>query len=98
MESVDLSILPDKHAGEDDIVIYMKEIMDSMIMDLAEPEKSIILFRRNGLTYKEISGIMKISERTLKRKVKSVIYNIRENLRRRGLCIHNGTDEFDESL
>jgi RNA polymerase sigma-70 factor (ECF subfamily) len=95
----DAAMLPDIHSGvpEDsssDIVDTVNYLIDS----LGEPEKSIILLKRNGLTYSEIAGIMKISERTLKRKVKSVIADLRKKLRSEGFFISSDTEEREGSL
>lgn len=98
-ESGDISMLPDIHSDEKDNPA--DEIFDAvnyLIDTLGEPERSIILFKRNGLTYTEIARIMRISERTLKRKVKSVIEYMRKKLRDDGFFISDGTGSSDESF
>lgn len=97
--SADISMLPDHHTGiEHNSPEEMLEIIDTMIDTLGEPEKSIILFRRNGLTYHEISRIMKISERTLKRKVKGVIGYMRKKLEDEGFSVPGDTLNGDGSF
>jgi DNA-directed RNA polymerase specialized sigma24 family protein len=76
----------------------MMDALNCHIDSLGEPEKSIILFKRNGLTYPEIAVIMKISERTLKRKVKSVVSQLRIKLRNEGFFIPDDTSGMDGSL
>lgn len=99
IESGEISALPDIHSGEeDDSSGEIFDIVNSLVDSLGEPEKSIILFRRNGLTYAEISVIMKISERTLKRKVKSVIEYIRKTLRDEGFFVPDDTEGNNESF
>ncbi len=99
IETTDITMLPDRsrdiEEGTSDEIIG---IINSIVDTLGEPERSIILFRRNGLTYSEIATIMKISERTLKRKVKSVIEYIRKKLREKGFFIPDDTDKEDGSF
>lgn len=95
----EISMIPDSHAAGtenhgDEIIDRVNSLIDS----LGEPEKSIILLKRNGLTYIEISRIMKISERTLKRKVRSAIEFIRKKLRDDGFFIFDDTGKKDESF
>lgn len=93
-DSMDLNILPDNRpAEEDDSTSELLDLINSEIEILGEPEKSIILLRKNGLTYQEISQVMKISERTLKRKVKRVITYIRKKLKDEGFFIPADTVE-----
>lgn len=99
VEHSDVSMLADSHTGEDkDSSAVILDAMNSLIDSLGEPEKSIILFRKNGLIYSEISEIMKISERTLKRKVKSVVSEMRKKLRAEGFFISGDTSDSDEAL
>jgi RNA polymerase sigma-70 factor (ECF subfamily) len=99
IENADSIPLPDRDkSDENSNSDEMLDIIDSIIDTLGEPEKSIILFRRNGLTYSEISAIMNISERTLKRKVKSVIEYIRKKLKDEGFFIQDDTEKRDESF
>lgn len=98
-EACDISILPDSHAGQaeqssEPLIEAVSDIIDS----LGEPEKSIILFRQNGLTYQEISAVMKIPERTLKRKTRSAIENIRKKLQAQGFFIPGDTTGSYESF
>ncbi len=99
MEQGDMLMVPDKDPGPEgtfnDGVIDM---VNSAINTLGEPEKSIILLRKNGLTYAEISPVLKLSERTLKRKVKSAIEQIRKKLRDEGFFIPGDTGSSDESF
>lgn len=98
-ESCEIDSMPDTHSRHE--YNSSEEIIDrvnSIIAGLGEPEKSIILFRQNGLTYHEISTVMKIPERTLKRKTKAVIENIRKNLQAEGFFIPSDTNGSDESL
>jgi len=98
-EPGDISILPDIHIQkEDDSSELMMDAVNSIIDSLGEPEKSIITLKRNGLTYSEIADIIKISERTLKRKVKSAITDMRKKLRNEGFFIYDDTESDDESL
>jgi RNA polymerase sigma-70 factor (ECF subfamily) len=98
-EQSDVSTLADFHAVSDkDSSAMMMDALNSHIDSLGEPEKSIILFKRNGLTYPEIAIIMKISERTLKRKVKSVVSQLRIKLRNEGFFIPDDTSGRDGSL
>jgi len=76
----------------------MLESVNAFIDSLDEPEKSIILFKRNGLTYPEIARIIKLSERTLKRKVKSVVSEMRLKLKKEGFFISDGTGSRNKSL
>ncbi len=95
----DISVLPDNHIRkDDDSSDLMMEAVNSLIDSLGEPEKSVITLKRNGLTYPEIADIIKISERTLKRKVKSVISDMRKKLRNEGFFIYDDTEREDESL
>ncbi|HPF07644.1 MAG TPA: RNA polymerase sigma factor [Spirochaetota bacterium] len=99
IDTTDITMLPDRNRDNDmDSSDEIIDIINSIIDTLGEPEKSIILFRKNGLTYSEIAPIMKISERTLKRKVKSVIEYIRKKLRDKGFFIPDDTDKEDESF
>ena len=99
IETADITMLPDHHArSENNSSVELLEAMDSIIDSLGEPEKSIILFKRNGLTYPEIARIMKLSERTLKRKVKSVIEYIRKKLRGEGYFVFDDTGDGGESF
>jgi RNA polymerase sigma-70 factor (ECF subfamily) len=94
VDSLDLNMLPDNsHETADDSPSDLFDTVNSSIKALGEPEKSIILLRKNGLTYKEISLVTKISERTLKRKVKSVITDIRKKLKDEGFFIPADTVE-----
>jgi len=98
-ESDEISRFPDLHiTSEDDSSASMMDSVNTLIDSLKEPEKSIILFKRNGLTYPEIARIMKISERTLKRKMKSIITALRKTLRDEGFFIYDDTEVRDESL
>ncbi|HON15903.1 MAG TPA: RNA polymerase sigma factor [Spirochaetota bacterium] len=76
----------------------MADIVNSIIPKFAEPEKTIIILRQNGLTYQEISHITKISERTLKRKVKKIIEEIRKILTDEGFIIVHDTISKSDSL
>lgn len=99
VESGDLSMVQDKNLdSESSLPDEVIDRVNSVIDTLGEPEKSIILFRKNGLTYAEISKILKISERTLKRKVKSSIGYIRKKLRDEGFFIPGDTGSSDESF
>jgi RNA polymerase sigma-70 factor (ECF subfamily) len=94
IETTDITVLPDRNSDNtEDTSDEVIDIINSIIDTLAEPEKSIILFRKNGLTYSEIAPIIKISERTLKRKVKNVIEYIRKKLREKGFFIPDDTDK-----
>ena len=94
IETTDITVLPDRNSDNtEDTSDEVIDIINSIIDTLAEPEKSIILFRKNGLTYSEIAPIIKISERTLKRKVKNVIEYIRKKLREKGFFIPYDTDK-----
>jgi RNA polymerase sigma-70 factor, ECF subfamily len=98
-EITDISAIPDVHTSKnDDQSAVMMDEINTLIETLHEPEKSIILFRRNGLIYSEIAQIMKISERTLKRKVKNVISDMRKNLRNQGFFISDDTEINDDPL
>jgi RNA polymerase sigma-70 factor (ECF subfamily) len=95
----DAAMLPDMHSVESgDSSADIMDAVNVLIESLGEPEKSIILLKRNGLTYFEIARIMKISERTLKRKVKNVIAGLRKKLRNEGFFISTDTEESDGSL
>jgi len=97
--SDDISRYPEPHIDEgNDSSAEMIDAVNSLIDSLGEPEKSIILFKKNGLTYSEIARIMKISERTLKRKVKNIITEIRKKLNSEGFFIFNDTGRRDESF
>lgn len=98
-EHGDISMLPDDHtAVEADSSAFMLESVNTLIDSLDEPEKSIILFKKNGLTYPEIARILKISERTLKRKVKNVISDMRIKLKKEGFFIPDDTAGVSKSL
>lgn len=98
-EQSDVSMLPDKpDIKTHDSTEEMMDAMNSLIDSLGEPEKSLILFKRNGLTFAEIAGIIKISERTLKRKMKSVVAQLRKNLRDEGFFMPDDTVATEESL
>lgn len=97
--SGDISMLPDSIADKkDDSCEEMIDALNSLIDSLGEPEKSIFLLKRNGLTYSEIAPIVKLSERTLKRKVKNTIENMRKNLRNSGFFITDDTGGSDDSF
>ena len=94
-----IDTMPDTHtrhedASSDEIINTVNSIIES----LGEPEKSIILFRQNGLTYHEISAVMKIPERTLKRKTRTVIENIRKKLQAEGFIISPDTNGSPDSF
>jgi len=58
---------------------YKKELGAKILLMLPENQKTaFILSQKDGLRYKEISAIMKISEKA----VESLIYRAKENLRR----------------
>lgn len=98
-ESRDISSMPDTHNRHEDA--SSGEIIDTVtriIESMGEPEKSIILFRQNGLTYNEISAVMKIPERTLKRKTRNIIENIRKTLQAEGFFIFSDTKDSNESF
>ncbi len=98
-EQSDVSTLADLHeGGGNDSTALMMDALQNQIDSLGEPEKSIILYKRNGLTYPEIAVIMKISERTLKRKVKSVVSQLRIKLRGEGFFIPDDTSRSEESF
>ncbi|PKL18739.1 MAG: hypothetical protein CVV49_04790 [Spirochaetae bacterium HGW-Spirochaetae-5] len=98
-EQSDVSALADLHAGGDsDSTAVMMDALKNQIDSLGEPEKSIILYKRNGLTYPEIAVILKISERTLKRKVKSVVSQLRIKLRSEGFFIPDDAHRSDGSF
>jgi len=97
LETGDLSMLPDTHSEhKGDPSGEIIETVNRVIDALGEPEKSILFFRKNGLTYTEISQIMKISERTLKRKMKSTIAFIRKKLQDEGFFITDDTVDDNE--
>jgi len=100
IESADISLIPDCNISkrDDDPSDGLMDAMNSLIDNLGEPEKSIILFKKNGLKYPEIAQIMKISERTLKRKVKSVIGYMRKKLKDEGFLVPDDTGSDDESF
>lgn len=98
-ETVDISLIseiPSSTGTNPDEKIF--DIVDSIIDSLDEPEKNIILLRQNGLTYQEISSITKIAERTLKRRVKSIIEKIRIKLQQDGFFISADTISDAESF
>jgi RNA polymerase sigma-70 factor (ECF subfamily) len=97
MEMSDIDNLSDRDSIETkDSSEPAIERISHLVDALGEPEKSIILFRQSGLTYAEISGIMKISERTLKRKTKNSIAYIRKTLQSEGFFISGGTSGHED--
>lgn len=98
-ETCDITSMPDIHDGHgqdssDEIIDTVNSIIESM----GEPDRSIILFRQSGLTYNEITSILKIPERTLKRKTRSIIENIRKTLQSEGFIISSDTNGSGESF
>lgn len=98
-ETSDTSVIADihesrRHDSWDEIIDTVNSIIESM----GEPERSIILFRQNGLTYNEITSILKIPERTLKRKTRSIIENIRKKLQAEGFIISHDTNGSPDSF
>ncbi len=98
-ETSDTSVIADihesrRHDSWDEIIDTVNSIIESM----GEPERSIILFRQNGLTYNEITSILKIPERTLKRKTRSIIENIRKKLQAEGFIISPDTNDSPDSF
>ncbi|HQO39824.1 MAG TPA: sigma-70 family RNA polymerase sigma factor [Spirochaetota bacterium] len=98
-EAYDISAMPDihdahKHDPSDEIINTVNSIIES----LCEPDRSIILFRQNGLTYNEITSILKIPERTLKRKTRTIIENIRKKLQNEGFIISSDTNDNSDSF
>lgn len=98
-ESCEISAIPDTHDsrghGTSDEII---DAVNSIIESLGEPDRSIILFRQNGLAYNEITSILKIPERTLKRKTRTIIENIRKKLQAEGFIISSDTNGSPDSF
>lgn len=92
-ETADITAIADSRAGEkENSSMEIIDTVENVINSLPEPQKSIILFRRNGLTYHEISAVLKIPERTLKRKTRTVIEYIRKSLQDEGFFISADTN------
>lgn len=97
-ETYDIADMPDILPEIKSTTADMIDSVNIVIDTLAEPEKSIILLRQNGLTYHEISEVLKIPERTLKRKAANAIGMIRDKLKEQGFFIDAGTDVSDRSF
>jgi len=97
-EPCDITDLPDMHTAEKDSTAEMIDAVNLAIDSLPEPEKSIILFRQSGLKYDEITKIIKIPERTLKRRASKALIQIRGILKKQGFSFENGTEQGEDSF
>ncbi len=93
-----MTIADTRHSPEKDSSEEIIDFVNNIIESMCEPEKSIILLRQNGLTYTEISSVTKIPERTLKRKTRNIIENIRKKLQAEGFLVPDDTNSSGESF
>ncbi len=92
-----ISLIPDPHtSGEERDPLL--EFFNSIIDTLPEPEQSIMLMRKNGLTFDEISAALNISVRTAKRKAGKALEIIREKYRSSSFYSGNDMKSGDKSL
>jgi RNA polymerase sigma factor (sigma-70 family) len=95
-DDVMLANLPDDRIHSDET--ELSGIIEEIIMSLPEPEKTVFLMKRNGLTFAEIAGGTGLSERTSKRKMKSVLEIIRKELEKMNLLPKGGISSEEDSL
>ena len=76
----------------------LDEFLDIFIDDLGEPEKTILLMRKNGITYELIAQSTGISVRTIKRKTASVLSVLKDKLRKNGFLCESGINSGSGTL
>ncbi|MBN1500020.1 MAG: sigma-70 family RNA polymerase sigma factor [Spirochaetes bacterium] len=73
-----------KDSSEKDDSSAVLEILNELTDMLKEPEKSILILKKAGMTFREISQLLKIPERTLKRKMKKITEELKIKFQNKG--------------
>jgi len=92
-----ISVIADNrqlNSESDDIMDFFNTIIDT----LPEPDRSVILMRKNGLTFEEISISINISVRTAKRKAQKSLEIMRKNYLSSAFYKNYGMNEDEKSL
>lgn len=93
-ETAELNI-PDSRPHDDD---PLEDFIDDYLLQSGEPEKTILLLRRQGKTFEFIAEATGLSLRTVKRRMAETLEDIREKLQSAGFLRKGGMNQDSGTL